>query len=100
MGWLHAGGLVAYLLLSTVGNIVGHANAELHPWSSGSRANSWATHPFTYHALHHARWTGHYGFGTTVLDRACNSEWSDWSALHARIVAGEPMRSFKQRGDD
>lgn len=56
------------------------------------------THPFTYHALHHARWTGHYGLGMTALDRLLGSEWSDWPGLHARVVAGEPMRSFKDRG--
>jgi sterol desaturase/sphingolipid hydroxylase (fatty acid hydroxylase superfamily) len=100
-GWgvLHAGALATYLVMNAVGNILGHANAEPHPRSSGTRANSWATHPFTFHALHHARWTGHYGFGTTVLDRVLGSEWSDWPALHGRVADGEPLRSFKQRGE-
>lgn len=98
-GSLHAGALVVYLLASAAGNIIGHANAELHPHSSGERARSWASHPFTYHALHHARWTGHFGLGMSVLDRLLGSEWSDWPALHARVVDGEPLRSFKERGD-
>lgn len=96
---LHGGALVAYLLASAAGNIIGHANAELHPRSSGERARSWATHPFTYHALHHARWTGHFGLGMSVFDRLFGSEWPDWPALHARVVDGRPLRSFKDRGD-
>jgi len=100
LGLLHAGALVTYLLASAAGNIIGHANAEPHPRSSGERGKSWLTHPFTYHALHHARWTGHYGLGMTVLDRLLGSEWSDWPKLHARVVAGEPMRSFKDRGGE
>lgn len=99
LGLLHGGALAAYLVISAAGNIVGHANADPHPRQSGERARSWATHPFTYHALHHARWTGHYGLGTTVLDRVLGSEWADWPALHARVIAGEPLRSFKERGD-
>lgn len=98
LGLLHAGALVTYLLVGSAGNIVGHANAEPHPRRSGERAKSWATHPFTYHALHHARWTGHYGLGTSALDRLLGSEWSDWPALHARVVDGSPLRSFKERG--
>jgi Delta7-sterol 5-desaturase len=98
LGLLHAGALMTYLLLSAAGNILGHANAEPHPRSSGLRSKSWMTHPFTYHALHHARWTGHYGLGTTVLDRLLGSEWHDWPALHARVAAGDPLRSLKDRG--
>lgn len=100
LGLLHAGALVTYLLMSAAGNIIGHANAELHPPDSGLRSKSWATHPFTYHALHHARWTGHYALGMSALDRLLGSEWSDWPALHARVLAGRPLRSFKERGDD
>ncbi len=100
LGLLHADALVVYLLTSSAGNILGHANAEPHPRESGQRANSWATHPFTYHALHHARWTGHYGLGTSALDRLLGTEWPDWPALHARVISGEPMRSFKARGDE
>jgi lathosterol oxidase len=98
-GHLHAGALLAYLTLSAAGNIIGHANAEPHPRSSGERGNSWATHPFTYHALHHARWTGHFGLGTTVLDRLLGTEWSDWPELHRRVLDGDPMRSFKDQGE-
>lgn len=99
LGLLHAGALATYLLIGAAGNILGHANAEPHPRSSGLRARSWMTHPFTFHALHHARWTGHYGLGTTVLDRLLGSEWDDWPALHARVAAGDPLRSLKDRGD-
>ncbi|MEZ4380556.1 MAG: sterol desaturase family protein [Nannocystaceae bacterium] len=98
VGWLHADALLTFLILGAAGNIIGHANAEPHPAASGERERSWMTHPFTFHALHHARWTGHYGLGTTVLDRLLDTEWPDWPALHAKVIAGEPMRSLKERG--
>ncbi len=98
VGSLHGGALLVYLAMSAAGNIIGHANAELHPAASGRREKSWFTHPFTFHALHHARFTGHYGLGMTVLDRLCETEWGDWPALHAKVIRGEPLRSLKERG--
>lgn len=91
-GWL------AYLVYNYWGNIVGHVNVEVVPGLVGKRANSWAMHAITYHALHHARYTGHYGFGATFMDRLFGSEWSDWPALQSRVLAGEALTSLKQRG--
>lgn len=98
VGLLHGGALMAFLSLGAAGNIIGHANADPHPSASGRREKSWFTHPFTYHALHHARWLGHYGLGTSVLDRLYGTEWEDWPSLHARVIAGDPLRSLKERG--
>lgn len=92
------GGWLAYLVYNYWGNIVGHVNVEVVPAMIGKRANSWAAHAITYHALHHARYTGHYGFGATFMDRLCGSEWRDWPTLHAQILAGQPLTSLKQRG--
>ncbi len=55
--------------------------------------------PFLYHALHHARWTGHYGFASAGLDGLLGTEFPDWRALHDRILAGRPLESLKTRGD-
>ena len=91
-GWL------AYLAYNYWGNILGHVNVELLPASVGKRAHSWLLHAITFHALHHARYTGHYGFGTTFMDRWLASEWPDWPALHAKVLGGEALVQLKQRG--
>ena len=51
------------------------------------------------HALHHARWTGHFGFASTWADRLFRTEWSDWPELHARIWRGDALTTLKQRGE-
>jgi Delta7-sterol 5-desaturase len=91
-GWL------AYVVYNYWGNIVGHVNVEVLPRWVGKRVHSWALHAITYHALHHARYTGHYGFGATFMDRWFASEWADWPTLQARVLSGEALTSVKERG--
>lgn len=85
-------GLAAYLAFNVFGNIVGHANVELVGTHPGLRTRSLLATVFTYHALHHLRWTGHYGFASTWADRLFGTEWPDWMALHERVLAGSPMQ--------
>ncbi len=95
-GWL------AYLAFNVVGNIVGHANVEVIAPTNFPRLLWWRSTTaavFTYHALHHARWTGHYGFESTWADRLFRTEWRDWPSLHKRIWAGAPLASLKERGE-
>lgn len=79
------------------GNIVGHSNAELMPTAT-TWHSSLATNAYVYHALHHARYTGHYGFLTSTLDRIFGTEWPDWLPLHRKIMRGEPLERLQQRG--
>jgi sterol desaturase/sphingolipid hydroxylase (fatty acid hydroxylase superfamily) len=51
-----------------------------------------------YHLLHHARFDGHYGFGTAMMDRALGTEWPDWRELHLAIMDGAPLTSLRQKG--
>ena len=95
---VHPTGFLAYLLYNFWGNILGHVNSEVIPAFVARRVHSWTAHPIIYHSLHHARYTGHYSFCATFMDRTLGSEWSDWPELHARVVAGEPLTSLKQRG--
>lgn len=92
------GGLVAYLAFNVIGNIVGHANVELVPPSRTLWWRSTLSAVFTFHALHHARWTGNYGFASTWADRLLGTEWPDWPALHRRVWEGAPLTSFRDRG--
>lgn len=88
---ISAEGWAAYVAYNVVGNIVGHANVEPISPAPALRARSTLATVFTYHALHHLRWTGHYGFASAGMDRLFGSEWSDWPALYARVVRGESM---------
>lgn len=90
---------LAYLAFNVVGNIVGHANVEVVAPSRTLWQRSLFAAVFTYHALHHARWTGHYGFESTWADRLFGTEWRDWPSLHARVWSGQALASLKERGD-
>src|SRR2546427_5937141 len=50
-------------------------------------------------SMHHARYTGHYGLFTTMLDRALGTYWDDYPEVHARAARGEGLhqRSEERR---
>lgn len=95
---LGAGGFTGFLAFLWFGNITGHANAEIFPyrvtWKSALSANA-----VVFHSLHHARYTGHYGFATALFDRLFRTEWPDWLPLHQKIVAGQALERLQERGD-
>lgn len=94
---ISASGLVVYMAYNVIGNIVGHANVEVVPVAPGLRTRSLLATVFTYHALHHLRYTGHFGFASTWMDRAFGTEWPDWMTLHARVDAGESLTLAETR---
>ncbi len=89
---LGAWGLIGFLAFHWYGNITGHANADFIPKVFGSKLVSTFANPVTYHALHHARFQGHYGFGAAYMDRLGRTEFPDWQNVHARVMAGEPLK--------
>lgn len=91
-------GYVGYMAFNVSGNIVGHANVELG--ATGSRAAALFANPWIYHALHHARWTGHYSFQAALMDRAFGTEFADWPPLFDRVRSGHPLESLRARGDE
>lgn len=91
-------GWIGYLAFNMLGNIVGHSNVEPTLRAGATRAASTLANPYVYHALHHARWTGHYSFQAALMDRLRGTEWDDWPALYERIVFGNPLKSLKERG--
>lgn len=92
-------GWAAYIAFNIFGNMVGHSNVELVPATPGMRASTLFSNAFVYHALHHARWTGHYSFQSALMDRLFGTEWQDWPALHAEIAASKPMQSLRETRD-
>lgn len=91
-------GWTAYMFVNMLGNIIGHANVELLPKLPSPRRFAWGANPSVYHALHHARWNGHYGFQSVAMDRLFGTEWSDWPALHARVGERQPLDTLRVRG--
>ena len=92
-------GWAGYLAFNVFGNIVGHANVEPTARPAATRGATWFANPFVFHALHHARWTGHYGFQGAMMDRLFGTEWDDWPAHYEQIASGHPLTSLKTRGD-
>ena len=93
-------GWAGYLAFNILGNIVGHANVEMTAKMGVTRTTALIGNPFVYHALHHARWRGHYAFQAAFMDRVFGTEFADWPALYARVSSGQPLKSLKERGDD
>ena len=91
-------GWVAYVGYNVMGNMVGHANVEPTAAIAATRPATLFANAFIFHALHHARWTGHYSFGAAGMDRLMGTEWSDWHALYERVAAGQALTSMKDRG--
>ncbi len=94
---ISAEGWALYVVFNVYANIFGHSNVEMMPAPGRSRLVSFFAPPYIYHALHHARWVGHYGFGSTGLDRLLGTEFPDWRALHRQVDAGRPLESLKVR---
>lgn len=92
-------GWAAYMFINVLGNVIGHANVELMPKVPNITHVAWAANPSVYHALHHARWQGHYGFQSAVMDRMFGTEFRDWPELHRRVSAREPLPALNTRGD-
>jgi len=86
-------GLLAYVALNQVLNVLGHSNVALAlPARGWGWLQPWLVTP-TFHALHHARGGAHYGLFTTVLDRAFGTVLADYPAALAATVAGRPLRA-------
>ena len=98
MGLLGAKAWIAFLAIHWIGNVAGHANAELFPLRATRLSTLVWSNPISYHSLHHARFDGHYGFVTAIMDRTFGTEWPDWLALHTRIMDGRPLTSLREKG--
>lgn len=96
---LTAGGFAFFIAVFWVGNIAGHANAELFPLRS-TRLSTWLSNPVSYHSLHHARMLGHYGFVAAFMDRLFGTEFADWQQVHAKVYGGSPLRALNERVTD
>lgn len=91
-------GLMAFGLLTELGNLYAHLNVELMPPGFARSLPGRLFIAPSFHAMHHARFTGHYGLFTRVLDRLFGTEFDDYEALQAQTSAGRPLASLAERG--
>lgn len=90
-------GLAVYGLVNYSLNVLGHSNVEVFPSGfARSAVGRWIVTP-TYHALHHARYRGHYGLFTVVLDRAFGSVFPDYAAVQERAGEGDGLTRAGER---
>ncbi|MFP2908061.1 sterol desaturase family protein [Pyxidicoccus sp. 3LFB2] len=90
-------GVMAYILTNYALNVFGHGNTE---WLPERFVRSWAGRLFftpTFHALHHARYQGHYGLFTPMLDRWLGTAFDDYEEVHARARAGNGLERIGER---
>ncbi|GMU00403.1 hypothetical protein KH5H1_45230 [Corallococcus caeni] len=90
-------GILAYMMTNYLLNAFGHGNTE---WLPKRFVTSWVGRVFftpTFHALHHARYQGHYGLYTVVLDRWFGTAFPDYALVHARARAGEGLTRIGER---
>jgi Delta7-sterol 5-desaturase len=78
---------VGYLVI----NSFAHANFELRSTTSEFGTST------TYHALHHSRYLRHFGLGTRVLDKAHETEWSDYEGVFQRARQRLPLARLNDR---
>jgi sterol desaturase/sphingolipid hydroxylase (fatty acid hydroxylase superfamily) len=90
-------GTMAYSVVFVLLDLLGHLNVEVFPsWF----ARSWlgrVIYTPTFHALHHARFRGHYGLFTTFMDRIFGTWFPDYERIQADAAEGRPMRSLSER---
>lgn len=94
---LSMGGLIAVGLSNYVLNVLGHSNVEFMPvWFAKSRIGRFFITP-SYHAMHHARFRGHYGLFTTVLDSWFATRFEDYEQVYDRAREGRGLDRLGER---
>jgi lathosterol oxidase len=91
------GGAMAYFTFNYLLNVWGHSNLEVmapgfHRTLAGRLFIS-----ASFHAMHHARYDGHYGLFTQVLDRALGTRWDDVDEVQSRAARGEGLEQLGER---
>ncbi|MCP3138892.1 sterol desaturase family protein [Pyxidicoccus xibeiensis] len=96
-------GIMAYILTNYALNVFGHGNTEWLPERFVASPAGRLFFTPTFHALHHARYQGHYGLFTPILDRWLGTAFDDYAEVHGLARRGlglerigERVRSAKQ----
>lgn len=89
-------GILSFAVIAYIANVLGHSNVEFVPaWIAKSRLGGVFYTP-SFHSMHHARYHGHYGLYTTVLDRWFNTYFQDYPEVYDRAVAGAGLERLNE----
>lgn len=91
-------GLVIYAYMNLIMNWIGHLNVEFLP--AGMAKTIWGKfflNTPTFHAIHHARYNGHYGLFTPILDRLFNTLYKDYPLQQEHAARGNGPTKLGQR---
>ena len=97
---ISAPGLLGYFLANYVLNVIGHSNVEWFPARFPDSKLGRTFISTSFHSMHHARYQGHYGLFTQLLDRAFGTYFQDWPAVHQRAARGDGLRRLSERVAD
>jgi lathosterol oxidase len=81
----------AYFTLNYVLNVYGHMNVEVLPPEVIKNPAGEFFNSTTYHALHHARFQGHFGLFTPYLDRIFGTRYEDYEKVHQEAYEGRGL---------
>jgi Delta7-sterol 5-desaturase len=84
-------GLMAFSVINIFGSLLAHLNVELFPAGFARTALGRVFFSSTFHALHHARYRGHYGLFTRVMDRLSGTEFPDYAELQSAAARGQGL---------
>lgn len=90
-------GLMVYVTLNFVLNVWGHLNVELMPAGFARSALGKVFITTSFHAMHHARYQGHYGLYSPLLDRLLGTEWKDYPEVQERAATGHGLTTLGER---
>jgi sterol desaturase/sphingolipid hydroxylase (fatty acid hydroxylase superfamily) len=88
---LSAPGVMAFSLVNLLGSLVAHLNVELFPAGFARTALGRVLFSSTFHSMHHARYRGHYGLYTRVMDRLLGTEFPDYAELQSAAARGQGL---------
>jgi Delta7-sterol 5-desaturase len=90
-------GLLAFFVVYYAESILGHSNVEIMPERIVRSPVGRLVGTTTFHALHHARFKGHYGLTTPALDYLFGTVFADYPEAQERAARGEGFERLTQR---
>lgn len=90
-------GIIPYFFLNYLFNVYGHSNVEFLKNDFIKKPVGKIINTPTYHALHHARYRGHYGLFTPYLDIMFNSYFKDYEIVHWHSYNGHGLTGLGKK---
>lgn len=90
-------GVLPYFFLNYLFNVYGHSNVEFLKNNFVRKPVGKIINTPTYHALHHARYKGHYGLFTPYLDMMFGTYFKDYEIVHWHSSNGHALKTLGQR---